>query len=197
MVVQLLTAINIENHWLTPVRRVRSENFNQRPSTEISLLVIHFISLPAGQFATPYVDQLFTNVLDTQAHPTFADLENLRVSTHLFINRQGAVTQYVAFDQRAWHAGESSFQGRVNCNDFAIGIELEGTDTIPFTLAQYATLASLTQLLMKTYPSITTDRVVGHSDIAPGRKIDPGPYFNWSRFRASIALKQTRQCLLD
>lgn len=173
--------------WLQPVRRCPSENFNQRPSgCAIDLLVIHNISLPPGRFGGGFVEALFTNRLDSSAHPAFADLAGLRVSAHLLVARNGAVTQFVGLRERAWHAGASTFAGRDNCNDFSIGIELEGTDERPFTAAQYRHLAALTRTLQGVFPGIVAERIVGHSEIAPTRKTDPGPAFDWARYRQSI-----------
>jgi N-acetyl-anhydromuramoyl-L-alanine amidase len=173
--------------WLQPAKHCLSENFNCRPAdVDIDLLVIHNISLPAGQFGGGYVEALFTNRLDCDADPSFAELAGLQVSAHLLIDRQGAITQFVSFDDRAWHAGQSSFGGRVNCNDFSIGIELEGTDTLPYTDAQYTNIAAVARALCRRYPGIVPQRMVGHSDIAPTRKSDPGPVFDWSRFRRMI-----------
>lgn len=167
-------------HWLAGARRCPSPNFNERPAgTSISLVVIHGISLPPGQFGGPWIDQLFTNCLQVAAHPYFAEIASLKVSAHLLLHRDGQLTQYVPFDKRAWHAGQSQWRDRSNCNDFSIGIELEGTDDIPYTDDQYHALKNLLQCLKRTYPSIID--VAGHSDIAPGRKIDPGPAFDWSR----------------
>lgn len=158
-------------------------HFDERPNDDdISLLVIHNISLPAGQFATPFVDDLFMGRIDCQAHPSFADLAGLRVSAHCFIKRSGELVQYVPFNKRAWHAGASEFNGQTNCNNFSIGIELEGTDTTAYTLAQYTSLKTLSKAIMQRYPNITTERIVGHCDIAPGRKTDPGSSFNWHLF---------------
>ncbi|MCK8134819.1 1,6-anhydro-N-acetylmuramyl-L-alanine amidase AmpD [Pseudoalteromonas sp. 2CM28B] len=158
-------------------------HFDERPAQcDISLLVIHNISLPAGQFNTPYVDDLFMGCIDCNAHPSFIDLEGLKVSAHCFIKRCGEVTQYVPFEKRAWHAGRSCFAGQQNCNDFSIGIELEGTDTINYTDAQYQSLAALAQAIMQRYQKITASNIVGHCDIAPGRKTDPGASFNWRKF---------------
>lgn len=169
--------------WLQRVRHCPSPNFNQRPAGQrIDLLVIHNISLPPGEFGGGYVEQLFMNQLDCAAHPAFADLRDLRVSAHLFIDRRGHATQFVSFDQRAWHAGQSQFGGRDNCNDFSIGIELEGTDTLPYTDLQYHNLRALTRALRAHYPALQADRIVGHCDIAPERKTDPGPAFDWIRF---------------
>ncbi|HUP91414.1 MAG TPA: 1,6-anhydro-N-acetylmuramyl-L-alanine amidase AmpD [Solimonas sp.] len=168
-------------------RQVPSPNCDARPDPDdITLLVIHNISLPPGKFGGPWIDRLFANQLDPTAHPYFDTLKTLSVSAHLCIFRGGAVTQYVPFGQRAWHAGISRHQGRERCNDFSIGIELEGTDTQPFTSRQYARLASVTRLLLRAYPKITAGRIVGHSDIAPGRKTDPGPHFDWQRFKADL-----------
>jgi AmpD protein len=169
--------------WLQRVRHRPSPNFNSRPQGQvIDLLVIHNISLPPGEFGGGYVEQLFLNELDCASHPSFFDLRGLRVSAHVLIDRAGELTQFVAFDERAWHAGESRFNGRDNCNDFSIGIELEGTDTLPYTDAQYHNLRALTQALQARYPALRSDRVVGHCDIAPERKTDPGPAFDWIRF---------------
>lgn len=173
-----------EDHWLIPCDRRDSPNYNERPlPAEISLLVVHSISLPAGQFGGPFIEQLFTNCLDCSRHPSFADLEGVEVSAHLLIRRGGELTQFVAFDKRAWHAGQSCFAGCENCNDFSIGIELEGDEQNAYTDAQYHRLAAVTRLLMKKYPLITAERIVGHSDIAPDRKTDPGPGFHWNYFR--------------
>ncbi len=158
-------------------------HFDERPAhCDISLLVIHNISLPAGQFNTPYVDDLFMGNIDCNAHPSFTDLAGLRVSAHCFIKRCGEIIQYVPFEKRAWHAGRSCFAGQQNCNDFSIGIELEGTDTINYTDAQYQSLAALAQTIMQRYPKIIASNIVGHCDIAPGRKTDPGASFNWRKF---------------
>ena len=168
---------------LDAARFIASPNHNARPDgTVIDLLVIHNISLPAGEFGGPYVEQLFTNQLDSSAHPSFAELEGLKVSAHLFIRRTGEVIQFVPFNQRAWHAGVSQYDGRLNCNDFSIGIELEGTDTEAFTDQQYAQLADATTAIIEAYPGITVERITGHSNIAPERKTDPGPAFDWKRF---------------
>jgi AmpD protein len=152
----------------------------------IRLLVIHNISLPPGQFGGSHVDELFTNCLDPHGHTFFETIAKLRVSSHLFINRQGIITQYVSLAERAWHAGRSSFQGKENCNDYSIGIELEGTDDQPYTDVQYRHLAIVTRLLMREYPGIKTDNIVGHCDIAPGRKTDPGASFDWKYYRYLI-----------
>ncbi|WP_339339406.1 1,6-anhydro-N-acetylmuramyl-L-alanine amidase AmpD [uncultured Oceanicoccus sp.] len=176
------------DHWLADSRHLPTDNFNARPAgVEISLLVIHNISLPAGEFGGDFIEQLFTNCLDCDAHADFNDLRDLTVSSHCLINRAGEITQFVPFNQRAWHAGDSSFQGRSNCNDFSIGIELEGTDNCPYTALQYQALQQLTRQIMTDYPAITIDRIVGHCDIAPGRKTDPGSAFDWSFFKGLLA----------
>lgn len=167
--------------------RVESPNADSRPSpTDISLLVIHNISLPPEQFGGPYISQLFGNCLDPTEHPYFQQIHQLKVSSHLLIDRTGQLTQFVPFDQRAWHAGVSQFGNRSQCNDFSIGIELEGADHIAYTDQQYQRLTAVTRLLIRQYPQITPERIVGHSDIAPGRKTDPGPAFDWQRYRQSL-----------
>ncbi|MEE3661106.1 1,6-anhydro-N-acetylmuramyl-L-alanine amidase AmpD [Brenneria sp. g21c3] len=169
----------LENGWLSEIKHIPSPHCDRRPDDESpSLLVIHNISLPPGEFGGPYIDQLFTATLDPTAHPYFVDICHLRVSAHCLIRRDGEIIQYVPFHQRAWHAGVSAFAGRERCNDFSIGIELEGTDTLPFTTEQYSQLVAITGMLMNAYP-ITPARITGHSDIAPGRKTDPGPAFDW------------------
>lgn len=167
-------------HWLQGARHCPSPYFNVRPKNEISLAVIHNISLPPGEFGGPYIDQLFTGRLEADAHPYFAEVAGLEVSAHVLIRRDGELVQYVAFDQRAWHAGKSAYKGRDNCNDFAIGIELEGCDDQPFSDKQYDALNALLTVLALHYPAINGE-LIGHSDIAPGRKTDPGPCFDWSR----------------
>jgi len=168
-----------------------SPHCDERPDGEtVSLLVIHNISLPAGQFAAvaehSFVDALFMGSLDCCADASFADLAGLRVSAHCVIWRDGRIFNYVPFNKRAWHAGVSSFSGRQRCNDFSIGIELEGTDNLPYTEQQYQSLIRLTQYIMQQYPAITADRIAGHCDIAPGRKTDPGNAFDWQRFRDGL-----------
>ncbi|MFQ3324135.1 MAG: AmpD protein [Pseudomonadales bacterium] len=163
-----------------------SENFNLRPAGHNpSLLVIHNISLPPGQFGTGCIDKFFTNCLDASEHPFFTEIAELTVSAHLVIDRVGRVTQYVNFNDRAWHAGVSNFQGCDACNDFSIGIELEGTDNIAYTDEQYAALIGATVAIKQAYPAINSERIVGHCDIAPGRKTDPGESFDWSRYKDS------------
>ncbi|MGE8190593.1 1,6-anhydro-N-acetylmuramyl-L-alanine amidase AmpD [Pseudomonas sp. NPDC086278] len=177
--------------WCQGVNVCPSPNFNARPSDEISLLVIHNISLPPAQFATGKVQEFFQNRLDVTEHPYFEGIADLRVSAHFLIERDGNVTQFVSCLERAWHAGVSSFDGRETCNDFSVGIELEGTDDLPFTDAQYHALTALTRQLQSAFTGITAQRICGHSDIAPGRKTDPGPAFDWARYRA--ALQQEEQ----
>lgn len=181
-----MACVNPEG-WLEPVERCASPNCNERPDAQdISLLVIHNISLPPGQFGSGCIREFFCNRLDYSSHSYFAQLVDLQVSAHLLIERDGQLLQFVPFCNRAWHAGESLFEGRSNCNDFSIGIELEGTDDDPYTDSQYESLVAVTCLLMEAYPAITTQRIVGHSDIAPGRKTDPGPAFDWARYRGRI-----------
>ncbi|QLB20372.1 N-acetyl-anhydromuranmyl-L-alanine amidase [Vespertiliibacter pulmonis] len=178
--------LKIEQGWLNQ-KRVISPHFSERPQNDdISLLVIHYISLPPDEFGGDFIDRFFQGKLDPTLHPYFAEIKELKVSAHCLINRQGEITQYVNFNQMAWHAGLSSFEGREKCNEFSIGIELEGSNNQPFTEQQYHTLAKLTCLLMKCYPNITIERIVGHSDIAPGRKIDPGQYFDWTYYRSLL-----------
>jgi AmpD protein len=150
------------------------------------LLVVHNISLPPGQFGGPWIEDFFSNRLDTAAHPYFETIATMKVSSHLLIRRDGACVQFVSLLERAWHAGRSSFGGVEECNDFSIGIELEGTDEIPYTDPQYDTLARITRMIMTAWPDITPERLTGHCDIAPGRKTDPGKAFNWTHFRALL-----------
>jgi len=178
--------LNCDSGWVSAARRCESPHFNLRPKDEVSLLVIHNISLPAGHFGAPYIDQLFQGCLDLKADVSFAKLAGLEVSAHFLICRDGEVVQYVSCDRRAWHAGVSSFQGRPNCNDFSIGIELEGTDSQTYTESQYQKLAELTLALFDAYPKLNRNSIVGHSDIAPGRKTDPGTGFDWHRFKESL-----------
>ncbi len=179
--------MEIINHWLTGIRHIRSPNYNARPDpADISLLVIHCISLPPGQFGGDYISQLFCNQLDTNAHPYFHSIQRLQVSAHLLIRRDGECIQYVPFNQRAWHAGSSRYQGRETCNDFSIGIELEGTETIPYTDAQYLKLVEAVKLLLANYPKLSAQAIAGHSEIAPRRKTDPGASFDWRRLHGLL-----------
>ena len=164
-----------------------SPNFDNRPKgIAIDLMVIHNISLPAGQFEGTYVEQLFTNCLDCDGHADFINLRDLRVSSHFLIKRDGELIQFVNCGYRAWHAGISEFEGRENCNDFSLGVELQGTDCSGFTDIQYFRLTQLTKLLMSGYPKLSVEKIVGHSDIAPTRKTDPGKTFDWERFRDDL-----------
>lgn len=170
-----------------------SPHFDERPSeSDISLLVIHNISLPPNKFGTGDVVRFFQGTLDARAHPFYKEIAHLRVSAHCFITRQGEVIQFVDFAKRAWHAGVSSFQGRSRCNDYSIGIELEGTDNSAFTDEQYSALIEITKKLQVAFPQITLGRIVGHSDIALGRKTDPGMYFDWARFRTGLMSKKCK-----
>jgi AmpD protein len=179
--------MNIEDGTVRDARQVASPNHDARPSgTTIDLLVVHGISLPPGEYGGPYIEQFFTNALDPAAHPYFATIDSLRVSSHLLVRRNGELVQFVNLQDRAWHAGSSSFAGRERCNDFSIGVELEGADEIAYEDAQYARLADMATALMREFPAITPARIRGHSDIAPGRKTDPGSAFDWIRFRALL-----------
>jgi len=183
-----LDSAGIVEGWLQGAQRCESPNCNERPERrDISLLVIHNISLPPGEYGSGCVQAFFCNRLDCDSHPAFDEIRDLQVSAHVLIERDGALTQFVNFERRAWHAGVSCFDGRENCNDFSIGIELEGCDTEAYTGAQYQRLATVTGDIMQAYPAITRERIVGHSDIAPGRKSDPGPAFDWPLYRALLA----------
>ena len=180
-------AIDTDRGLLELARQLPSPNCDERPQgVEPDLIVVHGISLPPGEFGGPWIDRFFTNVLPPDVHPYFAAVADLRVSSHLLIRRSGEIVQYVPFQLRAWHAGASSWAGRERCNDFSIGIELEGADHSPYESAQYAMLARVIAVLCRSYPRLTPDRVVGHSDIAPGRKSDPGPAFDWPRLRSLV-----------
>lgn len=179
--------LSIENGWLNEARRVLSPNRDARPEGAApELLVIHGISLPPGEFGGPWIEALFRNRLPASQHPYFAAIADLRVSAHALIRREGEILQFVPFHDRAWHAGDSCFGDRRQCNDFSVGIELEGADDVPYTETQYLRLALLARTLMRHYPGITRDRIVGHSDIAPGRKTDPGPAFDWTEFHRRL-----------
>ncbi len=174
--------MNIDQHWLTDATHIASPNFDDRANiSDISLLVIHCISLPAGEFGSDTINQLFCNTLNPDEHPYFKEIYQLKVSAHLLIRRTGEIIQYVPFDKRAWHAGVSCYQGREKCNDFSIGIELEGTEFVPYTDVQYEQLNVVIAMLLKNYPTLSRQRITGHSDIAPERKTDPGVSFDWSR----------------
>jgi AmpD protein len=173
--------------WLSYARQHPSPNFNDRPEkNDINLIVIHNISLPPGKFGDNWIDKLFTNQLPKNKHPFFTEIYTLRVSSHLLIRRDGEVVQYVPFHKRAWHAGISQFQGREVCNDFSIGIELEGTDDQPFTDNQYIQLEITIKQLYLDYPSLELGNITGHQHIAPERKTDPGPFFDWQRLSTAL-----------
>ncbi len=176
------------NHWMHNAVRSESPNADERPDEkDISLVVIHGISLPPGKFDTGLVPALFMNELDVDSHPALADLAGARVSSHLLVARHGRVTQFVPFCRRAWHAGASSYEGRAGCNDYAIGIELEGADHTPYSEEQYRLLPPLLAALFRRYPALCPARLVGHTEVAPGRKTDPGPAFDWPRLLRSLA----------
>lgn len=181
-----------ESGWYRAARRCPSPNFNARPTAEPpSLIVIHNISLPPGEFGSGDIPALFCNTLDCDRHPFYqAELRGLEVSAHFLIERSGALTQFVSCDDRAWHAGRSMFAARANCNDFSIGIELEGTDVLPYEPHQYHALADLIRVLREAYPGLGGGALVGHSDIARGRKTDPGPAFDWARLRDLLKSRQ-------
>jgi len=179
--------IDVPTGLLPGARQVLSPHCDTRPSGALpELLVVHGISVPPAEFGGPWIDRLFCGDLAAATDPRFAGFATLRVSAHALIDRRGMISQYVPFRQRAWHAGVSSYRGREACNDFSIGIELEGTDELPYERAQYLALAQLIAALRNAYPSLREDGLVGHSDIAPGRKSDPGPGFDWERLRALL-----------
>jgi AmpD protein len=179
--------VDPDTGWLLAARRVDSPNCDDRPpGLAPDLVVIHGISLPPGEFGGPWIDALFTNSLPPAGHPYFEQLVALRVSAHVLVRRDGELVQYVPFHRRAWHAGQSSWRGRERCNDFSIGIELEGTDASAYESVQYVVLARLVAELFRRYPSLSPDRVVGHSDVAPGRKTDPGIAFDWPLLRGLL-----------
>lgn len=184
----------IEHGWLSTVDRQESSFFSPRhPDEQISLLVVHNISLPKGHFGGEHISNLFLGKIDVNAHPSFTDIAQLQVSAHCLIRRDGRIIQYVSFDNKAWHAGVSCFNNIKKCNDFSIGIELEGTDDIPYEDAQYQQLAKLTLRLQQEYPLISNKNIVGHCDIAPGRKTDPGPAFHWQFFHRTLARLKTNK----
>ena len=183
-----IVKLEVNKHWLNVAQKCSSPNFNQRPSNEVSLLVVHNISLPPKQYGGPYVEDFFCNRLDASVHPYFCEISQLEVSSHLFIRRDGSIIQFVPFNQRAWHAGLSHYAGRDNCNDFSIGIEMEGCDDDAYSEEQYISLQKTTQALMLAYPQITSDRITGHEFISPGRKTDPGRAFKWQRLFLDLKL---------
>jgi AmpD protein len=179
--------VDLETGLMRGAKQIASPNYDARPAgVEADLIVIHGISLPPGEFGGPWIERLFTNTLPAEIHPYFAEVAPLRVSSHLVVQRDGALTQFVSFADRAWHAGQSNYKGRAACNDFSVGVELEGTDTLPYEATQYEALAAVVAALCAAYPRLSADRLVGHSDIAPGRKTDPGPAFDWPRARVLI-----------
>jgi AmpD protein len=183
------TALKVETATglLIGVRQVLSPHCDARPAEMLpELIIVHGISLPPNEFGGPWIDRLFTGTLAWDAHPYFRQIEGLRASAHVVIRRDGQLTQYVPFGERAWHAGVSQYRTRSGCNDFSVGVELEGTDDIAYTDAQYAQLVEVIVALIEAYPSLSPEHLVGHSDVAPGRKSDPGPYFEWPRLRARL-----------
>jgi N-acetyl-anhydromuramoyl-L-alanine amidase len=175
---------------LTTVDVLLSPHCDERPNdADVSLLVIHNISLPPKQFGGPFISNFFMGTLDASAHPYFQTIHALRVSSHVLIKRDGDIIQFVPFDKRAWHAGQSIFEGRERCNDYSIGIELEGADDVDFTDKQYQQLAQVSHVILACYPAITQERIVGHSHIAPGRKTDPGVAFDWGRYFRLLSSK--------
>ncbi len=180
--------LSVDGGWVEGARRLLSPNCDSRPDDcAISLIVVHGISLPPGEYGGHWIDDLFTNRLDARAHPYFASIADLEVSSHVLIRRDGEMVQYVPFTQRAWHAGQSNFQGREACNDYAIGIELEGQDDQSYEAVQYQRLAELVTVLREQFPAIGAEAVVGHCDIAPGRKSDPGLAFDWEHLKSLLA----------
>lgn len=181
------TLMKIDNHWLKQAVKVHSPNFDERPVAEdISLIIIHCISLPPDQFGGAYINQLFCNQLNPDKHPYFKEIIQMKVSAHLLIKRCGEVVQYVAFNKRAWHAGISEYQGRQQCNDFSIGIELEGSENKQYEDKQYVQLTRVIKTLLIYYPSLSSQHIVGHSDIAPNRKKDPGKFFSWEKLFSAL-----------
>jgi len=173
---------------LLAARQVASPNFDERPSgCPVDLIVIHGISLPPGEYGGPWIDRLFTNCLDPDEHEYFSEIAHLKLSSHLLIRRDGDLVQYVPFSMRAWHSGESSYEGRPACNDFSIGIEVEGQDSEPYTEVQYEQLVKIIHALIAAFPGLSADRVTGHCDIAPQRKTDPGEAFDWQQLHDRLA----------
>jgi N-acetyl-anhydromuramoyl-L-alanine amidase len=184
--------VDLATGLLAGVEQVLSPHFDARPAGAVpELLIVHGISLPPGEFGGPWIDRLFTGTLSGAAHPYFAAIAATRVSAHALIRRDGQIVQYVPYGERAWHAGESQYRGRPGCNDFSIGVELEGTDDTPYTDSQYTQLAALAVALLAAYASLKEERIVGHSDVAPGRKTDPGAAFDWARFRVLLHARLT------
>ena len=181
-------SINAATGLIEPARQCRSPNQDARPDgAQPELLIVHGISLPPGEFGGPQVEQLFTNTLDWDSHPYFGEIRGMQVSAHLLVKRDGELIQFVPFTQRAWHAGASSFRGRSGCNDYSIGIELEGEDEVPYEDCQYEVLIKVSRALMQAYPEMSAREIAAHSDIAPGRKTDPGAAFDWLRLYDGIS----------
>lgn len=179
--------MDIQQGLLASARYCPSSHHNERPDgMPIDMIVIHGISLPPGEFGSNAIEEFFCGKLDMSLSPYYETIAHLKVSSHLLIKRTGEILQFVPFHKRAWHAGESFFDGKSGCNDFSIGIELEGTDEIPYTTSQYEVLAKVVRALMDAYPGITKERIVGHSDIAPSRKTDPGPVFDWKYLKGTL-----------
>ncbi len=177
----------ITNHRLDQAEFIVSPNFSERPEgVDPSLIVVHNISLPPGRFGGDFIKQFFVNSLNSELHPYFKEISDLRVSSHLLIERDGNIIQFVEFNKSAWHAGVSEYEGQKDCNDFSIGIELEGTDSDPYQDIQYSILSGISECLMGSYLEINKERIIGHADIAPDRKTDPGDSFDWLRFRDSL-----------
>jgi AmpD protein len=191
MTTAIAMAVHRPTGLLTGVRQVLSPNCDERPSgARVDLVVLHGISLPPNEFGGR-IEQLFNDHLPADKHPYFGEIQGMRVSAHVLIRRDGEVIQFVPFHARAWHAGASEFEGRNSCNDFSIGIELEGADDIAYAPEQYAALGRVIAALLAAYPELSSGRIVGHSDVAPGRKTDPGPAFDWQRLRAEPPIKKT------
>jgi AmpD protein len=184
----------VHEGWVNGARRVPSPNCGPRPeSIEPDLLVIHNISLPPGEYGGDSIERFFCNCLDWSQHPYFEEIKGMEVSAHMLIKRCGELLQFVSCDERAWHAGVSEYRGSENCNDFSIGVELEGTDEEPYTEAQYDVLTNLSKTLVEHYSKLDADRIVGHSDISPGRKTDPGPAFDWDYYRSTLVAGENRE----
>ena len=181
-------SIDTDSGLIVPARQCPSPNQDERPAAAVpELLVVHGISLPPGQFGGPEIEQLFSNTLDWDSHPYFQEIRGMQVSSHLLIRRDGELLQFVPVHRRAWHAGESRFRGRSCCNDFSIGIELEGEDDTPYTSGQYEVLIAVADALLTAYPSLTAREIAAHADISPGRKTDPGPAFDWLRLYDGVS----------
>jgi AmpD protein len=186
--------IDLERGILRTAVYIPSPNYDARPQDMVpELIVVHGISLPPDEFGGPWIEALFLNRLPPDVHPYFATIASLQVSSHLLIRRTGEAVQFVPFSMRAWHAGKSTYAGRERCNDFSIGIELEGGDEIPYEPIQYRTLTDTVIALCAAYPTLSLERIVGHSDISPGRKTDPGPSFDWPRLRAMLRAEETKR----